>query len=206
LSETAAVLSPIIRVPLCSLAFFFSSFFPHSRRTFRFPSISFPSLQKNKASLKVRTNDKSLRYTSLVFSLFSLSLCLVMCSFLFFCFCFFCFVTSQIFFVALALFFLIFTHLHAHATPHQQRREKNTMVKITKSTNSLSRLSLSLFSFLFFFERRRPSFSSLLLVVVVGREILSSRSVSEFCFLASAAFVGKYLLTHRLLSLFLSLI
>ena len=139
---------------------FFLLFFHTREELFVFLQTVFHHYKRTKPLSKSEPTTKSLRYTSLVFSL-SLSRVDAFVPL----FCFFCFVTSQIFLWLSVLFFLIFTHArntHAFATPHQQRREKNTMVKITKSTNSLSPFSLilSLFSSFLSVVRRFPLSSS----------------------------------------------
>ena len=155
--------------------FFFSSFFPHSRRTFRFPSNSFPSLQKNKASLKVGTNDK--KPPIYVSRLFSLSLSRVDAFVPLFCF--FCFVTSQIFLWLSVLFFLIFTHARntrVRDTTRTKKRKEYNGQDYQKYEFSLAFLSHSLS--LFFFFERRPSFSSLLVVSSEERSFRRDRSRS----------------------------
>ena len=146
---------------------FFLLFF-HTRELFHvfLPSV-FHRYKRTKPLSKSEPTTKSLRYTSLVFSL-SLSLVLMRLYF-FFVFVFFCFVTSQIFLWLSVLFFLIFTHARNTLTRtrhHTNKEEKRIQWSRLPKVRILSRLSLShSLSFLFFFERRRPSFSSLLVVV-----------------------------------------
>ena len=184
--------------------FFFSSFFPHSRRTFRFPSISFLPSQKNKASLKVRTNDKKppIRLSS---SLFSLSLVMMrLCLYFFFCFCFFLFRDLSNFFVALGSFF---PHLYTR-TQHTRVRD-TTLTKKRKEYNgqdyqkyefSLAFHSLSfLFSSFLSVVRRFPLSSSRRKrdpFVEIGLGVLFLRGAHQRGF-----FIGKYLLTSLSLSL-----
>ena len=116
------VLSPVIRVPLCSRArvlFFF--FFSTLAKNFSFSFHQFSSITKEQSLSQSQNQRQKASDTSLVFSLFSLSRVDAFVPLFFFCFCFFCFVTSQIFLWLSALFFLIFTHArntHAFATPH----------------------------------------------------------------------------------------
>jgi len=139
---------------------FFLLFFHTREELFVFLQTVFHHYKRTKPLSKSEPTTKSLRYTSLVFSL-SLSLVLMrLC--LFFVF----FVLLPLKFFCGSLFFFsssLHTHAtHAFATPHEQRREKNTMVKITKSTNSLSPFSLilSLFSSFLSVVRRFPLSSS----------------------------------------------
>lgn len=179
----------------CVLFFFF---FSTLAKNFSFSFKQFSIITKEQ-SLSQSRNQRQKASDIRLSSFLSLSLsCWCVCA----SFLFFLFRDLSNFFVALCSFFphLYTRTQHTRSRHHTNKEEKRIQWSRLPKVRILSRLSLSFsLSFLLFWASSVVFLSPRRLV---GREILSSRSVSEFCFLASAAFVGKYI--HLPLSFSLS--